>query len=157
MLPLASSLTPLSSSYRWSRFVFPPLLYVAISADLFSSDHIVYGTWLMALLAAPFIWLLYRQLDSSFATAYDAGFFYLYQKTGTEQIPLGSIYQIKYIFFKTGSRHRWRIEYYDAQGQPQSVQLLPLGFSGRNIDGFIIAVRRHNPQVAVRHWSFSFD
>ncbi|MGI4872909.1 MAG: hypothetical protein ACRYFX_17250 [Janthinobacterium lividum] len=151
----------LSRSLRWAKWVFLPLLglvYVAILADIVLESVNVTALGLITLVMAPLgIWLLYRRFDTSFATAYDSDFLYLYKSVGTEQIPLGRVHQIKYVFFKISYRHRWRIGYYDTNNQERIVRVLPVGFSGRSIDGFIAAVRRHNPQVEVRHWYLFFD
>lgn len=160
----------LSSSSRWVRLIIPPLLtilYLGALANyakvLTETERVAAGTSfedLVGMLAFPLgIWVVYRWLDNSFATAYDSRFLYLYKKSGNEQISLVDIYMIKHTMMQVNQRYYWKICYHDANGLAQSVRIRPIftGLSASSIIGFQAAVEQRNPRVEILNQSYSFD
>ena len=160
---MASSVTPLSKSSRWVRFILPPLLGLFYAGVLLNyvgqlahpvclavgtSIHDIVGILLFPL----GIWLLYRWFDSRFSTAYDLSWLYLYKKTGTERVPLGGVVNVCRLLDKHVGRHYWRISYQDTQGREQDIRVVPVTTNGlgQSLDGFISAVQYRNPAVVVQ-------
>ncbi|WP_223649468.1 hypothetical protein [Hymenobacter psoromatis] len=125
----------------------------AVRNELRAPATISRGEAVILLVAPVGIWLVYRVINSSFATAFDASTLYLYKKLGTEQIPLNQVNKIKFTMFRVGYQHYWKIGYFDAANQQQSVRIIP----SVQLQAFEQAVRQKNPRVEVSNWSHSFD
>ncbi|QKG56083.1 hypothetical protein GKZ68_05170 [Hymenobacter sp. BRD128] len=94
--------------------------------------------------------LFYRSYALLAVTDYDAAYLYIFQKSSTWQISLGDIYKL------AAARGCWQLHYLDEQQQRRKLQLVPLGTGwfwpndNSRIQGFIDAVRQHNPNLDVR-------
>ncbi|QKG52189.1 hypothetical protein [Hymenobacter sp. BRD67] len=147
----------LSTSWRPARWVIVPfLLFIyaqTVRNELRASAAISRGETIILLAVPVGIWLIYKLIASSFATDFDDTNFYLYKKSGTEQIPLSQVNKIKFTMFRVGYQHYWKIGYIDAADQQQFVRILP----GVQLQAFENAVRQKNPRVEVSNWSSSFD
>lgn len=154
---MAGLITPLSRRPRWLLLFLVPSLGLALPASVAgvinSPTPFPNAEWLGVLGTLVFAGLVYRNFASVAVTDYDADYLYLFQKTGTQQIPLGS-------FYKLVAARGWQLRYLDEQHQKQAVQIVTLGTSwfhtndSSSIHGFIDAVGQHNPNLDVRHGLF---
>lgn len=123
-----------------------------------NSEPIARSDLWVFLLPAAFIGLFYLNIVTLSVADYDADFLYLFKKTGTEQIPLGSFYKLS-----AAGRGRWQLKYRDEQGLLKKLEIQPVSvlpfISGllrpeddTSIHGFIDAIWQHNPQLDVSHW-----
>ena len=97
--------------------------------------------------------LWYRSFTMLAVADYDADYLYLFQKNGTQQIPLSSFYKL--IVGRT-----CQLFYLDEQQKKQDLSMIPLNpgwfrtVGDSSIHGFIDAVWQHNPNLDVRHGLF---
>lgn len=101
----------------------------------------------------------FKTLAAGFATAFDSENLYLLRHTGTETIPLATIYKIKLTMTSMDNHSVWKIGYRDASNQEKAVRVLPryYGFFRSRMTDFKEAVKQQNPTVTITNWSHSFD
>lgn len=149
---MAGIVTPLSRRPWKHLLVLLPiglLLVTSVLGAINSPKHFPNTEWIPALYLLAFAGIFYWNVASLAVTDYDADYLYLFQKTGTKQIPLDS-------FYKLVEARGWQLYYLDEHQQKQKLHLIPLSTSwfkrndNSSIHGFIDAVWQHNPQLDVK-------
>jgi hypothetical protein len=93
--------------------------------------------------------LWYRSFTTLAVADYDVDYLYIFQKNGTQQLPLGS-------FYKLTVDRTCQLFYLDAQQKKRDLLMITLNpcwfrtEGDSNIHGFIDAVWQHNPNLDVR-------
>lgn len=150
---MAGIITPLSRRPRWSLLLLLPLgllLLVSVISAVNSPTPFPNKEWVPVLYLLAFAGLIYWNFASLAVTDYDADYLYLFQKAGTQQLPLGS-------FYKLVAAKEWQLHYLDEQQHKQEIRIAPLHTSWlhfndtSSIHGFIDAVWQHNPNLDVHH------